>query len=347
MIYGAIVAISGVVVQGAKEFDSLAIAKLNADLVAGDIINTLGYHALNDGGSAKYKVVTIQSSTFNQLDYVPLTTTGLFAQIIPQGNEITLAQAGAKFIDEGVAGFDDKALNEALVYCADNGLNLTLEGREAHFYETHQVKNSAGSGTIGFVISGAGNSTSLRNHADVITFEFLTSFTYKNMVLKDFNLQSNGALNDTGVKVRRWFEACTMQNVFAIGHRYAFHILFSFNPSFYNCYARQAANRHAPNEGNDPSPSYGWWIDGSEGAINALYSFGCSSERFWHNRFIDNTNDVGNFVSLEWHGGISQSAWQTGTMIKGGGSQCSFFGGYNENNWVQAQRTADGFGRTS
>ena len=344
VIYGAIVAISGVTVTGAKEFDSLAAAKANPDLVAGDIFNTLGYHSLNDGGSAKYKVVTIQSPSFSQLDFIPLTATGLYAQIIPAGNEITLAQAGAKFIDEGAAGFDDTAMNEALLYCADNGLNLNLEGKQANFYSTHQVKNSAGAGTIGFVISGAGNSTVLKNQDDIITIEFLDGYTYKNMVLKDFQVSSNGQRNDTGIKIRNWFESCTAQNVFVVATRYAFHILQSFNPSFYNCYARQAADRHAPLGLNDPVPSYGWWIDGAEGAINALYFVGCSAERFWNNRFIDNTADVGNFVSLEWFGGISQSAWQTGTLISGGGAQCSFFGGYNENNWVQAQRISDGSG---
>jgi len=344
VIYGAIVAISGVTVVGAKEFDSLVNAKLNPDLVVGDIFNTLGYHALNDGGSAKYKVVTVLSSTFSQLDFIPLTATGLFAQLIPQNNTVTLAQAGAKFLDEGVAGFDDTALDEALLYCADNGVNLNLDGKQANFYNTHQVKNSAGAGTIGFVINGAGNSTILKNQGDVITLEFLDGYTYKNMVLKDFQVSSNGQRNDTGIKIRNWFESCTAQNVFVVATRYAFHILQSFNPSFYNCYARQAANRHAPNGLNDPSPSYGWWIDGSEGAINALYFVGCSAERFWHNRFVDNTADVGNFVSLEWFGGISQTAWQSGTMISGGGAQCSFFGGYNENNWEQAQRTTDGSG---
>jgi len=344
VIYGAIVAISGVTVTGAKEFDSLTTAKTNPDLAAGDIFNTLGYHSLNDGGGAKYKVVNVSSPTFSQLDYVSLPTTGLYAQIIPQNNQITLSQAGAKFLDEGAAGFDDTALTEALIYCADNGVNLHLDGKESHYYNSHSVTNSAGAGTVGFVISGAGNSTVLKSHGDIVVLEHLAAITYKNMVLKDFNVSGDGTNSDTAIKIRNWFECCTMQNVFAIAVRYGFHILQSFNPSFYNCYARQAADRHAPLGGNDPLKSYGWWIDGSEGAINALYLVGCSAERFWHNRFVDNTADVGNFVSLEWFGGISQSAWQTGTMISGGGAQCSFFGGYNENNWVQAQRISDGSG---
>jgi len=344
VIYGAIVAISGITVQGKKVFNSLTDAKSNQDLVVGDIFDTEGYHSLNDGGSATYKVVTIQSGVFSQIDFIPLTATGLFAQLIPKNNTVTLAQAGAKFLDEGAAGFDDTALQEALTYCADNGINLSLDGKEAHFYSTHQVNKSTGSGVIGFTVTGAGNSTVLRSQNDIVVIEFLDAYTYKNMSLKNFNLSGNGQRNDTGIKIRNWFESCSMENVFSIAQRYAFHILQSFNPSFYNCYARQAADRHAPLGLNDPVPSYGWWIDGSEGPINALYMFGCSAERYWHNRFVDNTANVGNFVSLEWHGGISQSAWQTGTMIKGGGAQVSFFGGYNENNWTQSQRVSDGSG---
>ena len=342
--YGAIVSVTAVTVTGKKQFNSMAIAKLDVTLVSGDTFETSGYHSFNDGGAATYKVVNASSPDFSQLDFVPLTATGLYAQIIPQKNSITLSQAGAKFLDEGSAGFDDTALAEVLVYCANNGVNLHLDGKTSHYYATHQVKNIAASGTVGFVVSGAGNSTVLKSHGDIIIIEFLDSITYKNMVLKDFNISGDGTNSDTAIKIRNWFECCTMQNIFAIAVRYGFHILQSFNPSFYNCYARQAADRHAPLGGNDLVPSYGWWIDGSEGAINALYFVGCSAERFWNNRFIDNTADVGNFVSLEWHGGISQSAWQTGTMIKGGGAQCSFFGGYNENNWVQAQRVADGSG---
>lgn len=342
VIYGAIVAISGIGVTGAKEFDSLSIAKTNPDLVAGDIFNTLGYHSLNDGGSAKYKVIEIGSSVYSQLDFVFLDETGLYAQLIPEKDEISLAQAGAKFLDEGAEGFDDQAIDEALLYCGDNGLTLHIDGKKSYYYRTHQVTNSSGTGEMGFVIKGSGRKSELNSRGDIIILEFLASHAYKNMHLKDFNLQSSGTRNDTGIKIRRWFESCSMNGIYQIAFRYGFHILNSFNPSFYNCEARQAASKY--NDGTDTDESYGWWIDQSEGAINALYFHGCAAQLFWNNWFIDNSTQSGNFVSLDFFGIRNENAFETGIRIEGNGGQMNFYGGYHENNWRRAQLLENGQG---
>lgn len=330
-----------------RQFDLLTEAVQNTDLVSGQSFTTNGYHTSGLGGGF-YKVVELGGNTSTALDYVPLAS-GFFAKFIPKTDGVLLSQAGALFTDEGASGADDLALQTVIEYCINNGFTVIIDGKESHLYDSHPLitPETATADQISIVIRGASgaNTSMLRNHGDTaVTLDFDTGQDYKGVVLKDFILQSNGLQNDTAVKIKRWFESCTMQNVFAVGHRYAFHILNSFNPSFYNCYARQAANRHAPDGNNDTTPSYGWWIDGTDGPINALYFYGCSAERFWHNRYVDNTADVGNFVSLEWNGGVIQTAWNSGTMMRGGGMQCTYFGGYNENNWEQAQRLNDGSG---
>jgi len=336
VIYGAIVAISGITVQGKKVFNSLTDAKSNQDLVVGDIFDTEGYHSLNDGGSATYKVVTIQSGVFSQIDFIPLTATGLFAQLIPKNNTVTLAQAGAKFLNEGAAGFDDTALQEALDYCVENAIELSIGGGESHYYNSHTI-----SGNI--TIRGTGHErAALRSHGDIIMFDMSdTSKFYNNTIIGGFTIIGNGQNNDTGMKIHGLFESSVVHDVRVVSLRYGMHLTEQYNGNYRNVYCRQAAQRHAPLGLNDASESYGWWLDGSEGALNAITFDNCGAERFWHNIYMD-ASSGGSMVALWWDGGVNQTAWRTGLKIEGN-IQCKF-NMYFENNQEAAQRIADGSG---
>lgn len=336
VIYGAIVAISGVVVQGKKVFNSLSLASLNPDLVAGDVFDTLGYHSLDDGGSSSYKVVTIQSGLFNQIDFIPLTATGLYAQLIPKNNTVTLAQAGAKFLDEGVAGFDDDALDELISYAITNGVKAIHDGKEAHYYRSHAITES-----INF--EGVGFDSILRCHGDFILLDMSdTSTFYNSCRIGNFLLQSNAAQDDTGMKIHGLFESSVIFDVRVVGFRYGMHLTEQYNSHYSNVYVRQGAQRHYPSGGNDVTPTYGWWLDGSDGQLNAITFTNCGGERNWHNIYIDNSADVGGFVGLWFDGGVCQSAYHSGFVVEGDVSGKANM--YFENNWDAANLLSGGTG---
>lgn len=336
VVYGAIVSVTAVTVTGKKNFDTLAAAKLDATLVAGDTFDTSGYHALNDGGAATYKVVTISSPTFSQIDFIALTETGLFAQIIPQNNTVTLAQAGAKFLDEGAEGFDDDALDELILYAITKGIKAIHDGKEAHYYRSHPITES-----INF--EGVGFDSILRCHGDFILLDMSdTSTFYNNCRIGNFLLQSNAAQDDTGMKIHGLFESSVVFDVRVVGFRYGMHLTEQFNGHYKNVYVRQGAQRHYPSGGGDVTPTYGWWLDGADGQLNAITFTNCGAERNWWNFYVDNSSDVGGFVGLWFDGGVCQSAYHSGFVIEGDASGKANM--YFENNWDAANLLSGGTG---
>ncbi|MCC2615927.1 hypothetical protein LJ739_06710 [Aestuariibacter halophilus] len=330
---------------GGKQYLNLASAIADTSLLVDDVVETAGYNNVFDFGAAKYVVVSGSTpGTTTALDLIVLDN-GLKLQFVPMGNTISPAQAGAQFLDEGISGADDAALQACIDYAIANGGILSLNRGEMHLYDSHDVGGE-------IMIEGCGDESILRNHTNTaVTLNFDTAYGtangYKSTVLRDFRLQSDGTMADTAIKIRRWFESCAMYNVYAIGHRIAFDISNSYNPSFYNSYARQAANRHAPTEGNDANESYGWYVHQNDGPVNAISFFHCSAERYWHNWCFDNTADAGNFVAIQLYGGVCQTAWQSGMMCRGGGIRITIDGVYFENNYEQAQRVSDGAGVAS
>lgn len=337
-VYGSIVSVTGITVDGAKVYNTLQDAMMATDLESGDVFFTCGYHSLNDGGAAQYKVVNLALINPGQLDYVLLPGTGLLANIIPKNNEITLSQAGAKFFDEGAAGYDDRALQELIDYCIFKGVKGVLDGKEANLYNSHPINGE-------ITLEGVGFDSVLRSRSDNILLDMSDpNKFYNNTVIKGFTLQSNARQNDTAMKIHGLFEGSVVKDLRVVGFRYGMHLTEQFNGEYNNVYVRQGASRHSPNGGNDPSPSYGWWLDGSEGQLNAIAFINCGAERNWHNLYIDNTDDVGGFVALNFLGGVFQTSWQSGIVIRGGGTSINFEGTYLENNFEQAQILSGGAG---
>lgn len=103
--------------QYAHFFDTVADMKA-ADLIDGDYARTLGYYAVNDNGSALYKVSVSQPSS-----YYETLNSGLYAELIPENVIANVKQFGLA----GDGTVDDTAkMSTALSYAVSNGLTLRL-----------------------------------------------------------------------------------------------------------------------------------------------------------------------------------------------------------------------------
>ena len=71
-------------------FDTIADMKISTNLVAGSFAQTLGFHSINDGGGAIYKIV--DTGTANEMDVIAVGN--LYAQLIG-GKETNIRQLGA------------------------------------------------------------------------------------------------------------------------------------------------------------------------------------------------------------------------------------------------------------
>lgn len=71
-------------------FDTVADMKAATNLVAGDYARTLGFHTLNDGGGALYKISN--TGTANEIDVIAIGS--LYATLVPENNIIYTSQFG-------------------------------------------------------------------------------------------------------------------------------------------------------------------------------------------------------------------------------------------------------------
>jgi hypothetical protein len=99
-----------------------AVADMLADITlkSGDRCVTLGYYSTNDGGGAKYKIVSTIPDR-----YYEIITDGLYAELIVDGNTIKASQLGARHDTS-----DDQAskLLYAITYCLSNDIDLIIDG---------------------------------------------------------------------------------------------------------------------------------------------------------------------------------------------------------------------------
>lgn len=85
-------------------FDSVELMK-QSDLKIGDIVQTIGYYSVNDGGCATYKIV---SSATADGYFVHQLSNGLFAELIIENNTVNIKQIGARPQDKENNKYDIK-----------------------------------------------------------------------------------------------------------------------------------------------------------------------------------------------------------------------------------------------
>lgn len=104
-------------------FNTLSDMKLSQNLLEGDIISTLGYHSINDGGKATYKVrLKEESETTNDMDVIALYNEDLVADFI-HDDTLNLKQFGAYGDDNND---DTNALTYAVEYSTTNDIELYI-----------------------------------------------------------------------------------------------------------------------------------------------------------------------------------------------------------------------------
>ena len=114
-------------------FDTVADMKLATNLVDGSYARTLGYHTINDGGGALYKITN--TGTANEMDVIAIGS--LYANI-QLDKEITLENFGAYGDDD----HDDSDIIQAVInYSVTEGLKIVLLPKVYKVTKTINIPN--------------------------------------------------------------------------------------------------------------------------------------------------------------------------------------------------------------
>lgn len=114
-------------------FDTVADMKLATNLVNGSYARTLGYHTMNDGGGALYKITS--TGTANEMDVIAVGS--LYANI-QLDKEITLENFGAY----GDDNHDDSDIIQAVInYSVTEGLKIAVLPKVYKVTKTINIPN--------------------------------------------------------------------------------------------------------------------------------------------------------------------------------------------------------------
>ena len=99
-------------------------------LIVGDVVKTLGYYEVCDGGSGLYVITdTCPDEEADGIEYIALQN-NLFARLMIEENTIKVKQMGVK---------ENESIKNAVDYCTAKGLNLYLNGSKfiTEHFEVH------------------------------------------------------------------------------------------------------------------------------------------------------------------------------------------------------------------
>lgn len=148
-------------------FDNVADMKSSTNLIEGSYAKTLGYYSINDGGCATYKIRKVTND--DAVDESFLIEIGdpadeLVAELVIEGNEVSLKQLGAKEFDgtkHDIKPYIEKYLNKI----TDNQFKLNIPAGVYHCSELNIT-------TAGFAIYGK-EAFTMNNYS---TGTFITSY---------------------------------------------------------------------------------------------------------------------------------------------------------------------------
>ena len=110
---------------GILVYDKLSDLKSAENLANGSSVITLGYYAVGDGGSSKYKIRTVlNTDTPNDENIIALTDENLVAEIIIDNNTLNVKQFGAK--GDGTTD-DSDAIQDSIDFCVTNGYKIYID----------------------------------------------------------------------------------------------------------------------------------------------------------------------------------------------------------------------------
>lgn len=100
-------------------FNNVNDLKNNTNLIAGDVVKTLGYYDVFDGGSGLYVITdTCPDNTADEIEYISLQN-NLFARLRIENKTIKVKQMGVR---------ENESIKSAIEYCNTKGLDLFLNG---------------------------------------------------------------------------------------------------------------------------------------------------------------------------------------------------------------------------
>ena len=204
-----------IAVKKIHQFDSVASMK-SYDLSVGEVCCTLGYHAVNDGGGAKYYITSTATSSYGGIDVIPLDN-GNKAVLIIDSDIVNSAVFG-----DSIESTDDTTfLNNLFKYsCATNIEVKMIKGKNykttGGLYFTTNFKVDFNNATL-FLIDGSNRAffENLDAYADVTE-----DTKVRNVVIKNVNVNGNSPNNcsSTEYKSGIFIDAynlshCTFENI--------------------------------------------------------------------------------------------------------------------------------------
>ena len=120
-------------------FDTLEDLKDAENVTNGSSVMTLGYYAIGDGGSAKYKIrQVINTDTPNDENIIALQDENLVAEIIIDNNTLNVKQFGAK--GDGLTD-DSSIIQDVIDYCSANNYKVYIDS-DTYLIETGLLINN-------------------------------------------------------------------------------------------------------------------------------------------------------------------------------------------------------------
>lgn len=119
-------------------YDTVADMKADTKLKTGDMVITLGYYNVNDGGGAEYKI----KNTTNE--YSETLTNNLKAELIIKNNELNVLCFGAK----GDNNFDNTQIFKSLFYSGKSNIKIIIPNGIYNTYSWGAVGNQSRASNI-------------------------------------------------------------------------------------------------------------------------------------------------------------------------------------------------------
>lgn len=169
-------------------FNSVDEMKKNNKLKNGDVVETIGYYSVNDGGEATYKIRTkTDNDTIDEGSIIEISST-LVAELVTN-ESVNVKQFGSK--GDGVTN-DTNSIQNAINYCQDNKLKLIFSN-DTYLVTTLLINK--------FLIVDGLNAT-LKSINNNNSSEYILKLYYEgtiNSIIENLNIDGNRTNNSNSI----------------------------------------------------------------------------------------------------------------------------------------------------